>query len=238
MRLISLMLIILIPGMSMASGLNCAKASSHVEKMICSSYQISRLDEDMAAEYKEALSKTSDSDPLIADQKSWLKNRRNLCKDNYCLKKEYQERITELKKWNEPAPKDADIFGNYMIQRDNYIYNPDKEKNEPEKTTDCLTIKKSRGNRIYFSIILVGGNGHTCSMEGEAVFTGSSYRFVSGGSDIEYPKDCNLQIFIKHGTILLKDPNGGCKGSFCGMRAGIDGLKFSRKQKSSTECKQ
>jgi uncharacterized protein len=238
MRIICMLLLILMPAVSFAAGFNCAKASSAVEKMICGNSEISRMDEDITAAYKEASAKAQDSAPLIIDQKLWLKNSRNVCKDAECLKKVYQQRITELKRWNEPAPNDKDIFGNYSIQRDNYIHNPDTDKDEQAKTTDCLTIKKSKGNRIYFSFILVGANGHTCGMDGEAVFTGLAYQSVPDKTNPDYPKECRLKISIRRNTILLEDTNGGCRESFCGMRAGINGTEFSRRQKTLNECSQ
>jgi uncharacterized protein len=223
----------------MAAGFNCAKASSDIEKMICGNPELSRMDEGLRAAYKEASSEASDPAPLSADQNLWLKKIRNACRDASCLKRVYQERIADLNRWNEPADKnDRDISGNYTTTRDNYIHNPDTGRDEPVKTTDCLTIKKSKGDRIYFSFILVGANGHTCSMDGEAVFKGSAYQSVPERNNPDYPKDCRINIRIKRNTIQIEDMNGGCKESFCGMRAVIDGVEFSRRQKTSKECEQ
>ncbi len=162
-RIILTALIFLLPAISLAAGFNCEKASSAVEKMICTNPDLSVMDESMTAAYKKAAAGASDSAPLSADHKLWLKNTRNACRDVSCMKKAYQDRIIELNRWNEPAPQnDRDIFGNYTITRDNYIHNPDTGRDEPAKSTDCLTIKKSKGDRIYFSFILIGANGHTC----------------------------------------------------------------------------
>ncbi|HEY9162843.1 MAG TPA: hypothetical protein VIS94_17335 [Desulfomonilia bacterium] len=238
-RIIFTALIVLIPAISVAAGFNCERASSSIEKMICGNPDLSLMDESMTAAYKKAVAGASDSAPLSADQKLWLKNTRNACRDVSCLKKAYQERTAELNKWNEPADKnDRDIFGNYTITRDNYIHNPDTGRDEPARTTDCLTIKKSKGDRIYFSFILVGANGHTCSMDGEAVYKGTAYQSVPERNNPDYPKDCRINIRIKRNTILIEDMNGGCKESFCGMRAVIDGVEFGRKQKTSKECEQ
>jgi uncharacterized protein len=237
MRTVLVILIMMLPVSVQAAGFNCAKASSAVEKMICGDAETSRLDSDMAAAYKKASAKASDSAPLVADQKSWLKNTRNVCKDIECLKRAYRRRITELKTWNDPAPAgDRDIFGNYQVTRDNYIYNPDTGKDEPAKSTDCLTIKKARDGRIYFSFILVGANGHTCGMEGEAVFRDNAYQAITEGNDPDYPKNCKLKIRVKRNTILLEDPNNGCRELFCGVRASISGVEFGRRQQTQKEC--
>ncbi len=239
MRIIFTAFIVLLPAISLAAGFNCEKASSAVEKMICANPELSQLDESMTAAYKKAVAGASDPAPLRIDQKMWLKNTRNECRDASCLKKAYQDRTIELNRWNEPAaPGDRDISGNYTITRDNYIHNPDTGRDEPAKSTDCLTIRKSKGDRIYFSFILVGANGHTCSMDGEAVFKGSAFQSLPEKDDPDYPKDCRINIRIKRNTILIEDLNGGCKESFCGMRAVIDGVEFGRRQKTSKECEQ
>jgi uncharacterized protein len=239
MRIICLLFFMMIPTLSSAAAsFDCTKASTAIEKLICGSPQISRLDEELSVAYKEAATQTRDRDPLVIDQKRWLKNERGLCRDENCLKMVYQERIIELKRWNEPAPEEKDIFGNYSIQRDNFLYNPDKRTDEPVKTEDCLTLKPSKGNGIHFSFNLVGANGHTCSMEGEAVFTGSDYQSVPGVGDADAPKNCKLQIHIKRNTLALEDIDGACREYFCGARAVIDGTEFGRRQKVSKECKQ
>ncbi len=237
MRIICLLSFLLTPTLSSAAGFDCAKASTAIEKLICGSPQISRQDEELSVAYKEAATQARDKDPLVIDQKRWLKNERSLCRDENCLKKVYQERIAELRKWNEPAFEDKDIFGNYLIQRDNFLYSPDKGSKEPVKTEDCLTLKPSKGNSIHFSFNLVGANGHTCSMEGEAIFTGSAYQSVPDAGDADAPKDCKLLVHIKRNTVALEDIDGVCREYFCGARAAIDGVEFGRKQKVSKECK-
>jgi uncharacterized protein len=238
MRIICLLFLSLIPTQAWAASFDCAKASTAIEKLICGNPQLSRQDEELSVAYKEAATQARDRNPLVVDQKRWLKNERGLCRDENCLKKGYQERIIELKRWNEPAPEDKDIFGNYSFQRDNFLYNPDKRTDEPVKTEDCLTLKPSKGNSIHFSFNLVGANGHTCSMEGDAVFTGSAYQSVSDAADVDAPKNCKLQIHIKRNTIVLEDVDGACREYFCGARAVIDGVEFGRKQKVPKECKQ
>lgn len=75
-----------------AASFDCKKATSKVEKTICDSNDLSKLDSELAETYKEAVRK----DPSIrADQSKWLKQR-NACTDAKCLSKEYKERISEL----------------------------------------------------------------------------------------------------------------------------------------------
>jgi hypothetical protein len=103
------------------------------------------------------------------------------------------------------------IFRNYAIQGDNFIYNPDKRTDEPVKTEDCVALKPSKGNSLHFSFNLVGANGHICSREGEAVFTGSAYQSVPDAGDLDTPKDFKLQIHIRRDTLALEDFDGACR---------------------------
>lgn len=237
MRIIGLLFLMMLPTLSSAAGFDCEKASTVVEKLICGNAQLSRQDEELSVVYRRAASQARDKAPLTMDQKRWLQHQRELCRDENCLKKVYQERIEELVKWNEAAPGDKNIFGNYAIQRDNFIVNPEKGTKDPVKTEDCLTIKPSKENTLHFSFNLVGANGHTCSMEGEAVFTGSAYQSVPDADDPDVPQDCRLQIHIRRNTIALSDPDGACREYFCGVRAGIDGVEFGRRLKVPRECK-
>jgi len=218
----------------LAAGFNCTKASSTVEKMICGNEEISRLDDDMNAAYKEASLQSLDKVPLVMDQKLWLKRIRNICKDAGCLVKVYQQRIVELKKWNEPAPNNRDIFGSYSREKEIKVYNPDPDNDKFElvKSTDSLTItNKANGGRIGFQFSLIGANARTCEMSGDAVLIGSAYQANPDKTDSDYPKDCNLKIRIKRNTILLEDEDDGCFKYFCVMGFGINGTEFGRKQK-------
>jgi uncharacterized protein len=81
---------------SQAASFDCAKAAAPIEKLICSDEATSKLDADLAAVYKAAMQKTDKSDDLKLQQRAWLKEKRNLCKDAACMLQVYQARIAEL----------------------------------------------------------------------------------------------------------------------------------------------
>jgi uncharacterized protein YecT (DUF1311 family) len=62
---------------SAAPSFDCKRATTIVEKEICSSAEFAALDSDIAASFKAALVVLSpaDADALRADQRSWLKTR-------------------------------------------------------------------------------------------------------------------------------------------------------------------
>jgi uncharacterized protein len=86
------MLILTFMTSSYAASFDCAKAGTKVEKLICSTPSLSKLDSDLADIYKDALRK----EPATRqEQVSWIKDR-NKCADAACLETSYKERMDEL----------------------------------------------------------------------------------------------------------------------------------------------
>lgn len=86
------MLILICMNFSHAASFDCAKAGTKVEKLICSTTSLNKLDSDLAEIYKDALRK----DPATRqEQLSWIKER-NKCADAACLETSYKERMDEL----------------------------------------------------------------------------------------------------------------------------------------------
>ncbi len=79
-----------------AASFDCAKAGTTIEKMICESPAISNFDEQLATVYKTAIEKAADKDVLKQQQRVWLKEKRNTCKDEDCLSTVYRQRLVEL----------------------------------------------------------------------------------------------------------------------------------------------
>ena len=79
-----------------SAGFDCAKASSTVEKMICADAQLSDLDGLLKVAYKKALANTSTSNDIKTEQKYWLQEVRDACKDSSCLTKAYNARLAQL----------------------------------------------------------------------------------------------------------------------------------------------
>ena len=56
-----------------AASFDCVKATTSVEKLICSVKTISDLDDILSSRYKAVLLSASDKDAVKAEQRSWLK---------------------------------------------------------------------------------------------------------------------------------------------------------------------
>lgn len=88
--------ILLFAACTQAASFDCAKATAPIEKLICSDATTSQLDADLAGAYKAAMEKTENKDALKQQQRKWLKEKRNACKDAACLNQAYQSRIATI----------------------------------------------------------------------------------------------------------------------------------------------
>jgi uncharacterized protein YecT (DUF1311 family) len=75
---------------------DCTKASSPVERLICSTPENGDADRRLAAAYSAARAKSNDPNALKADQRNWLTNERNTCSDAACLLRVTNLRIEHL----------------------------------------------------------------------------------------------------------------------------------------------
>lgn len=78
---------------------DCGKASSFIENAICASEELSSLDNELMKKYKMGLSVSNNSKILKTEQRDWLKNSRNKCENESCLKIAYINRINNLNEY-------------------------------------------------------------------------------------------------------------------------------------------
>ena len=101
-----------------AASFDCKKAATTVEKTICSEPELSRLDNELAFVYRNALKKVADPKTLKAQQFKWL-SVRNKCRTGSCLISVYQTQIDLLIAKKEGSTKQAiNPVGKYK-RRDN-----------------------------------------------------------------------------------------------------------------------
>jgi uncharacterized protein len=78
-----------------APSFDCAQASTHVERMICSDSTLSDLDKRVALAYRAAAS-GRDAATIRAEQRRWLSEVRDKCADVPCLTEAYGARLEAL----------------------------------------------------------------------------------------------------------------------------------------------
>ncbi|KGW74415.1 hypothetical protein Y046_3178 [Burkholderia pseudomallei MSHR2990] len=81
---------------SVHASFDCAKASSAIEHLICSTPQAADADLRLASAYSAARAKASDPAALKANQRKWMKDERDACSDAECLLKVTEARIHAL----------------------------------------------------------------------------------------------------------------------------------------------
>lgn len=94
-RIILLLPVLLQATAVQAASFDCSKASTKIEKTICSDTELSKLDGDLSEIYQSALQKELQIKTVRYDQKEWLKIR-NGCLDRDCIKEAYVSRIAQL----------------------------------------------------------------------------------------------------------------------------------------------
>lgn len=82
-----------------AASFDCAKPSlTAIEKQICADANLSGQDKNLATEYMQvrSVSTQPEREALKKEQKDWLENVRNKCKDHDCLREAYLSRVRQL----------------------------------------------------------------------------------------------------------------------------------------------
>jgi hypothetical protein len=86
----------LVPQAAYAAGIDCKRGNTFVEKAICASPRLTRLDHEVANMYATATNVALRPDELRDEQGRWLRDVRNVCGDVACLRRVHEERLAEL----------------------------------------------------------------------------------------------------------------------------------------------
>ena len=76
--------------------IDCSRAKSNVDKLICSSSSLGLAEEQMAFSYRSAMRRGVDLQELQRTQTEWYEQVRNACNDVACLLKAFDDRGAEL----------------------------------------------------------------------------------------------------------------------------------------------
>ncbi|GHV16901.1 hypothetical protein AGMMS49938_17320 [Fibrobacterales bacterium] len=178
---------------------DCAKASTDVENLICTTEDLAEYDQKMADLYK----KVSKDPSVKEEQRKWIKER-NACKSDVdCLRDQYKFRIRDFTKASEQG---AAFAGKWDY-------------------TNCsgdLEIKNCSGKQCGFAIETVCGSSFSsCSVEGKLTLqSNKTANSVKNGCTISF------QVNEK-GNLVVKNKGDKCSYD-CGARAYYDG-EYKRK---------
>ena len=203
---------VLVSTVAHAAGFDCTKAATLVEKAVCSESDLSALDEQLMAEYKEALSAAPNAASLKNDQKSWLINTRNKCRDSVCLKRVYTERIAVLVRISGTA-----VPGASNVKADVSWAGTWNRTGGTSHTESCLEITEKTSHDFEFTINAANG-ANMGEISGPASFAKdyASYKDTEFGCKVE---------FRRVGKCIEIDTSEEC-GSFGGVGVYFGGILF------------
>ncbi len=229
MRMLWIILVLLVPLQSWAASFDCAKASTKLEKLICSDKELNALDDALGKAYKKALGNATDRDALKNGQKEWLKNTLRPCDiDKACLVPAYKNRIAALDQGQEAVTFDAELYGTYARQHSV------EGGGSVHDITHCLTIMPDKGNRVRFSLYVESYDFRSCSLEGVALANGANLEFRRTAQvNTDAPVNCLLRFTIDGKTISVDDVDENCRPAYCGVGARLN-MSFSREKTSGT----
>ena len=217
-KLIFTVLILLLTSGVHAASFDCTKASTFVEKAICSDTELSKLDDLLMNSYKKTLTNVSNTEKLKSGQRAWLSNTRNKCPDNECIKDAYSKRIADINgiaaSRNPVSDKVIKNAGSLWAGEWNRI---DHSKHEEAD----MTITKNTSQGFEFSLIAFSG-GNSGQLDGTASFVANfaSYQDSELG--------CIVEFRMKNKCIAITTED--CSG-IAGLGVYFDGTYCKGKQK-------
>ena len=224
---------ILFSASGVGASFDCTKAASRVERLICSNQELSRLDEELAGEYKKSLDWAADFDERLRAknpkeavgasqvrkrQREWLSLERNSCANEICLKAEYESRILDFKK--SVRNNDGKSFASLPAGTQSIPPRMFGEYTKEGTVQDFLEITASSDGKAKISLSLLFANGHLCAMEGVAQWRENHLVLHKKSED---SRPCALRIYSDGSLVLLRDPGASCTMWSCGARGWIDG---------------
>ncbi len=167
-------LIIMVISTLYSASFDCKKASTFIEKGICSDSEASSLDEELSIYYKDALTKSSTPKKLKLEQRVWLKKVRNKCNNIECVKNRTSKRIDEL----------ANISNSYISNiTGKYASN-----------NGDLEIAYSEG-MLFFELLIVTNKARIGQVDGELT--------LKGNSAIYKKKNCSLKFLFSKKKVSI-----------------------------------
>jgi uncharacterized protein len=147
-----------------AASFDCAKASTNIEKSICSNPELSKLDNELSAAYKQEIQKSNLKYDLKTQQREWLKNKINKCTNESCIADAYTSRTAELSKQTSSTIKNSD--STIVNSKNNFQSNRSSTNNNMSSTSVSSNILENMIEGIeyiyYHDGSCMSGKGNQC----------------------------------------------------------------------------
>lgn len=186
-----------------AASFDCAKAKLKNEKLICSDFQLSSLDEALNMAYRHAYEIAPNKSVLRQSQRDWLGSYEvSSCNDAACLKTLFSKRVALL---NEVAPTEEQTSkwnGTYVRYW----------KGKVDKDTATLSIIGLRTGRLYVSgTSLWYGPQANIGQVNDGQMDGYTVRVIAGNSARFDNDGCSANLLLR-GNLLEVQGETGCGG--------------------------
>ena len=79
-----------------SGAIDCSRARTNSEKLLCSNSRLMKAEEHMAFAFREAIKRGATTKALMESQRTWIREVRDLCIDVECMLRAHEERRSEL----------------------------------------------------------------------------------------------------------------------------------------------
>jgi len=206
----------------------CVHSRSKAEKLLCATDDegLKWLDENLNLEYKKALKRASNPVELRASQRKWLREKRNACSNEKCLRRVYVERISSLSK------TDDDIEGVYLTNG-SWVGEPwqnipvDNEGGKP-RLINFLKIERIGKNlyRVSTEVWGVASTNYSCGADVIMYRTDNMLKQKKWAAEFENTKG-SISIQVRQDTFII-DTHGIENMTLCGTNGSLAGETFPR----------
>ena len=191
-----------------AASFDCSKAHLPIEKLICSDAHLSKIDDDLAAAYEQAIAKTGSKSTITQWQWEWSRySAVASCKNAQCLETAISSRIALLQNVALRSEATSKWNGKYIRSYRGKI----------DKDSASLLLVGLSGNRVHIlgSAIWLGPNAaigqvNTGEIEGIGTLNNGSVTFDINGCEGE------LRLSSAGVTVENESGCGGWNVSFIG----------------------
>jgi uncharacterized protein len=93
--ILAITIVLAFPPAAMAA-LDCSRAKTNSEKLLCSNSRLAEADQRLAYAFRGAIRRGADPKELMDAQRVWVRDARDVCNQVECMLKAYEERISDL----------------------------------------------------------------------------------------------------------------------------------------------
>ncbi|MEO8157340.1 MAG: lysozyme inhibitor LprI family protein [Betaproteobacteria bacterium] len=98
MKRIGLLITVLVLALPVVApaALDCSRAKTNAEKLLCSNPRLAEADERLAFAFRGAVRRGADPEQLMQTQRAWIRDVRDVCNEAECMLRAYEVRISDL----------------------------------------------------------------------------------------------------------------------------------------------